>query len=143
MYQIEVAQLAAQPALVVKGKVAVQDAGEAIGANLGAVGAYLEAEKLAPVGAPFTRTHGFADGVLEFECGFPLAAGARGRGRVIATELPAGKAATTVHVGSQETSEEAYKALHGWMEANGKTPAGAPWEVYTGEDRMQIYFPIR
>jgi hypothetical protein len=29
------------------------------------------------------------------------------------------------------------------MAANGKQPAGAPWEVYVADDRMEIYFPIR
>ena len=51
--------------------------------------------------------------------------------------------ATTVHVGDQATSESAYNALHAWMKANGKQPAGAPWEVYVADDKMEIFFPIR
>lgn len=62
---------------------------------------------------------------------------------MIATELPKAQVATTVHVGDQSSSEHAYNALHAWMKANGKQPAGAPWEVYVAEGKMEIYFPIR
>jgi effector-binding domain-containing protein len=141
-YSIRVVDHAAQPALVVKGKTPVEQAGEAIGANIGAVSAFLEKAQLSPAGAPFTRTHSFENGVLEFEAGFPVARAAKTQGQLIATELPQTKAATTVHVGDQATSENAYAALHAWMKANGKKPAGAPWEVYVADDKMEIYFPI-
>jgi len=150
-YQIEVQVLAAQPALVVKGKVRVEKAGDAIGGNIGAVATHLGAAKLKPAGAPFTRTYSFENGVLEFESGFPVAAGAKGKGDVIATELPNGMVATTIHVGDQATSEKAYEAIHAWMKANGKSPAGAPWEVYltdpgetpASQARMQVFFPVQ
>lgn len=142
MYQIAVQDVSAQAALVVKGKVPVQQAGEAIGGGIGAVGAFLGALAQEPAGAPFTRTLSFENGVLEFETGFPVAAATKGKGEVIATELPKGQVATTVHVGDQATSEDAYKAIHQWMASNGKTPAGAPWEVYLTETSMQIYFPF-
>jgi effector-binding domain-containing protein len=142
-YDVQVQEVAAQPALVVKGKVSIEKAGDAIGGSIGAVGAYLEQAKLQPAGAPFTRTYSFENGVLEFESGFPVASTPKGKGTVIATELPRATVATTVHIGSQETSENAYGAIHAWMKANAKQPAGAPWEVYVDETKMQIFFPIR
>jgi effector-binding domain-containing protein len=142
-YDIQVKDHAARAALVIKGKVKIEQAGEAIGGNIGAVSSHLEKAKLQPAGAPFTRTFQFADGVLEFEAGFPLAKAATSQGNLVATELPKATVATTVHVGDQATSENAYNAIHAWMKANGKQPAGAPWEVYVADDRMEIYFPIR
>jgi len=142
-YDIQVKEHAARPALVIKGKVRIEQAGDAIGGNIGAVGGHLEKAGLQPTGAPFTRTYQFADGVLEFESGFPLAKPATSQGNIVATELPKATVATTVHVGDQATSEKAYEAIHAWMEANGKQPAGAPWEVYVADDRMEIYFPVR
>lgn len=142
-YDIQVKEHAARPALVIKGKVKIEQAGDAIGGNIGAVGGYLEKAGLQPAGAPFTRTHQFADGVLDFESGFPLAKPATSQGNIVATELPKATVATTVHVGDQATSEKAYEAIHAWMEANGKQPAGAPWEVYVADDRTEIYFPVR
>jgi effector-binding domain-containing protein len=141
-YQVQVLDHAARPALVVKGKVRIEDAGNAIGSNIGAVSAYLEKARLEPAGAPFTRTYSFENGVLEYESGFPLAAAAKSQGELIATELPQAQVAKTVHVGDQATSEAGYAALHAWMKSNGKQPAGAPWEVYVADGRMEIFFPI-
>ena len=67
------------------------------------------------------------------------------------TELPGALVATTVHVGPQETSELAYKAIHSWMAQNKKAEAGAPWEVYltdpertpADQAKTQICFPVR
>lgn len=142
-YDIQVQDHAARPALVIKGKIRIEQAGEAIGGNIGAVSGYLEKAGLQPAGAPFTRTYQFADGVLEFESGFPLVVPAKSQGNLVATELPQARVAMTVHVGDQATSENAYNAIHAWMQANGKQPAGAPWEVYVADDRMEIYFPVR
>lgn len=142
-YEVQVLEVAAQPALVVKGKVKIELAGGAIGNNIGAVDAYLKDAHIQPVGAPFTRTYSFDNGIFEFESGFPIAVSATGKGDVIATELPKTKVATTVHVGDQATSEDAYNAIHAWIVANGKEVAGAPWEVYETNNKMQIFFPIK
>jgi effector-binding domain-containing protein len=142
-YDIQVQDHAAQHALVIRGKAKIEQAGDAIGGTIGAVSGFLEKAGLQPAGAPFTRTFQFADGVLEFESGFPVAESVKSQGNLVATELPKAKVAMTVHVGDQATSENAYNAIHAWMKANGKQPAGAPWEVYVADDRMEIYFPVR
>lgn len=141
-YDIHVKDHAARPALVIKGQVRIEQARDAIGSKIDTVGRHLKKIALPPAGAPFTRTLRFADGVLEFESGFPLAQPVKSHGDLLATELPSAKVVTTVHAGDQATSEKAYSALHAWMEANGKQPAGAPWEVYVADDRMEIFFPI-
>ncbi|MGZ5279923.1 MAG: GyrI-like domain-containing protein [Pseudobdellovibrionaceae bacterium] len=150
-YEIIVKDISAQPALVIKGKINVEQAGEAIGEILGKIGTHLEQKQISPTGAPFTRTFNFENGVLEFEAGFPVPKGTLGEGEIHATELPKSKVATTIHIGSQEKSEEAYQALHSWMEANNANAAGAPWEMYLTdpaatpetESKMEIYFPIQ
>jgi effector-binding domain-containing protein len=142
-YNIQIEDHPAQSALVIKGKVAAEKAGDAIGSNIHAVGAHLEKIQVKPAGAPFTRTYSFKDGILEFETGFPIVTRAKTQGSIVATELPKTKVAKTTHVGDQSTSEHAYNAIHTWMNANGKKPAGAPWEVYTAKDRMEVYFPIQ
>lgn len=142
-YDIKVQEHAVQPTLVIKGKVKIEEAGDVIGGNIGAVSGHIEEAGLQPAGAPFTRTFQFADGILDCETGFPLSAPAKSQGNFVATELPKATVAMTVHVGDQATSEKAYDAIHAWMEANGKQPAGAPWEVYVADDRTEIYFPVR
>lgn len=147
----ETKSVPAQPTLVLQGEIAAQEAGEAIGAALGAVAAHLEKIGAAPTGAPFTRTFSFENGRLSFEAGFPTAKPLAGAGKIKASELPAALVVTTVHTGPQETTESAYAALHGWMKKNGKAPAGAPWELYlddpqstpAAKQRTAIFFPIR
>ena len=41
-----------------------------------------------------------------------------------------GTVATTTHRGPFQNIPQAYAALSGWMQANGMTPAGRPWEQY-------------
>lgn len=142
-YEIIVKETNAQAALVIKGKVNIEEAGKTIGEILEKIGTYLETKQIPVMGAPFTRTFNFENGVLEFEAGFPVPQGTLGENEIIATELPKTKVATTIHSGPQETSEEAYKALHQWMQDNNTSPAGAPWEMYLNESEMEIYFPIQ
>ena len=149
-YQVEMQDLPAQTALVIKGKVKVEQAGEAIGGILGRIGAYLGKHGQNPTGAPFTRTYSHKNGMLEFEAGFPVAESVKGDNDIIRTELPKGKVAVTTHVGSQNTSPEAYKALHVWMTKNSKKEAGAPWEMYMSPEgtpekdaKMQVFYPVR
>lgn len=150
-YKVEAENVAAQPALVIKGKAKVEEVGPAIGKILAKVETYITNKKSKPAGPPFTRTFSFENGVLEFESGFPVTSKIAGQGDIIGTELPKGNVATTSHVGPQETSQDAYEAIHAWMAKNGKKEAGAPWEVYLTDpastppekSKMQIFFPIK
>lgn len=149
-YTIEVIETHAQPALVSKGKTKFEDAGAAIGGAIGKVGKHLEKVNQSPTGAPFARMLDIKDGVLEYEAGFPVTNTVTAEVEIYKTELPAGTMATTIHVGSQETSELAYQALHAWMAQNNKSEAGAPWEVYLTDEstpadlaRMQVFYPVR
>ncbi len=150
-YEIKLIETKAQPALVIKSRAKIEEVGQAIGEILGKVAQHLERMNAQPAGAPFTRTFQFANGVFEFEAGFPVGKDCAPEGEIIATELPAALVVTTIHAGSQETTELAYRALHEWMAKNNKVEAGAPWEMYltdpetTPDDKAatQIFFPVR
>ena len=56
-----------------------------------------------------------------------------------------------MHAGTYETLSNAYAALEAWIEANGFTPAGAPWEYYITDPaehpdpkdwKTGVYWPI-
>ena len=51
-------------------------------------------------------------------------------GRVVRSELPAGRVAKTVHHGSFHLVGEAHEAVLDWCAANGETPTGIRWEIY-------------
>ncbi len=55
-------------------------------------------------------------------------------GRVTASTLPAGRAATTVHRGSYAGLAAAHDAVHDWCATQGLQPAGPRWEVYGPHD---------
>jgi effector-binding domain-containing protein len=51
-------------------------------------------------------------------------------GRVVASALPQGTAAMTVHRGSFGGVGAAHEAVVHWCAANGRRPSGVRWEIY-------------
>jgi AraC family transcriptional regulator len=105
------------------------------------------------VGPPFTRylAHDEAAERFDLEAGLPVAADVAGSGDILASELPAGRAATLWHIGPYDKLGEAHWALRHWVEQEGLTPVGGPWEVYVtdpGQEpdpqrwKTQLFQPI-
>ncbi len=51
-------------------------------------------------------------------------------GRVVASNLPAGRVARTVHRGPYTELGAAHQAVLDWCAAQGEQPAGPRWEIY-------------
>jgi effector-binding domain-containing protein len=51
-------------------------------------------------------------------------------GEVYATETPAGRVATAVHIGPYDRLKEAYDAIHAWADTHRQPFAGQSWEIY-------------
>src|SRR5208282_1795703 len=51
-------------------------------------------------------------------------------GEVFATETPAGKVASALHVGPYERLGDTNQAIHAWAAANRMSFAGKSWEIY-------------
>jgi effector-binding domain-containing protein len=51
-------------------------------------------------------------------------------GEVVATETPAGRVASALHIGPYDRLGETYKAINTWAAANNATFAGKSWEIY-------------
>jgi effector-binding domain-containing protein len=96
----------------------------------GEVAAYLERKGAGPDGFPFARYTRTGDGQFDVEAGFPASTPTSGEGDVEPSDLPAGPAAVTVHVGPYDAIEPAYTALRNWTQEQGHEPAGDAWEVY-------------
>jgi len=64
------------------------------------------------------------------EVGVLLEVPFEGDGRVVASELPAGAVATTVHRGPYEKVGDAHEAVIGWCAAEGLERSGVRWEIY-------------
>ncbi|MET0290990.1 MAG: AraC family transcriptional regulator [Steroidobacteraceae bacterium] len=144
--------LAAQPALVIRSRVPRSAIAQTIGANLGRIVPYALGAGGVFTGQPFARYPDFGPGNVTIEVGMPLATPLAGQGDIEAYTLPAGETAVGVHGGTYESMPESYAAMERWMASEGKTPSGAPWEVYVSDPaehpnpadwRTEICWPVR
>jgi effector-binding domain-containing protein len=65
-------------------------------------------------------------------------------GRVVASTLPAGQVAMTVHYGPYAGLGEAHQAVLDWCAEQGHRPAGPRWEVYGPhhDDPAQVWTEV-
>jgi len=86
----------------------------------------------------------------DVECGIPLPSAVETSGRVAASELPGGSVATVTHVGPYDQLKGTWEGIMGWVQVEGLTASGAPWEVYVDDPtkvdasklRTEIYVPV-
>jgi effector-binding domain-containing protein len=72
----------------------------------------------------------YRDDVPNVEVGVQVAGPFVASGRVTASELPAGRVATTVHRGAYDGLDAAHTAVRAWALARGHSLTGTRWEVY-------------
>ena len=150
-YDIQRITVEATPILFKRAKIAPDAIAEALGQILPAIFTYATGAGISFAGPPLCRYTSFSPGHIELEAGIPVAPGARGEGDIVLGELPAGPAATTVHVGPYDNLQHAHAAIEAWLEANNETSAGGPWESYVtdpgevpnpAEWRTQVVHPL-
>jgi AraC family transcriptional regulator len=117
--------------------------GAIFGAALGRLFPYLGQHGLAPTGAPYARYAEFGPERADIEVGVPVGAAPddlpalQPDDEVGVTELPGGEAASYLHVGAYPELGSAYRAIEAWLRDQGRSTAGAPWEVYeVGPDQV-------
>lgn len=136
-YETEFVDLEAQHTAVVRGHVMTEDLPEFLGPAFGEVILLLDKEGLHPTGAPFGKYHPTDDGGFDAEVGFPVSDVVHPAGRVEPSELPGGRVARTLHVGSYGEVAAAYEALTNWIIDEGCVAAGEPWECYLDGPEVQ------
>ena len=144
-YEIELTDLAAQPAAVVHAYVEPAQLPEFFGPAFGEVLAVVGAQGLNPVGPPFGRYVPRGDG-FDVTAGFPVDAPVAGSGRVVPEVLPGGTVATTTHTGRYDEVGDAYAATTAWLLEHDLTVADVPWESYldapdVSEPRTRLCVP--
>ena len=128
-YDVEVEDLAPQPAAVVRAHVASEDIESFLGGVFEEVAATAGQQGLQVAGPPFGRwTPG--DGGFDVTAGFPVTGRVEARGRVEADELPGGTVARTLHTGPYDGVGAAYAAAFDWLAGHALVAAGEPWESY-------------
>jgi effector-binding domain-containing protein len=88
----------------------------------------------------------YLDDQPSVEVGVLLEVPFEGDGRVVASELPAGAAATTLHRGRYDQLGQAHEAVIGWCAAQGLERTGVRWEIYGHGDveppETEIYWQL-
>ena len=136
MYRIESRTLIPHCAAVERATLTVPEIGAWTGRCYHEVSEYVATAGRVITGPPFSRYRRAGDR-FEVEAGFPIDAPIDGEGRVEASSLPGGLAATTWHRGPYEGLGAAYDALDAWLAERGATPTGPPWEIYYSDPARQ------
>ncbi len=132
-YQFELLDRPAQPTLSVRLRTSVQRLPQVIGQSYGAILQHASQMGCHPIGAPFVAYYNMDMENLDVEIGFPFEKKVEGKGDVLASEIPGGKAATCLHVGPFDQLGDSYEALRQWMEENGYMPSGVAYEFYLND----------
>jgi effector-binding domain-containing protein len=149
-YKIEVQDLKAQSALVMKSQIKIEQLGAVLAQNLPQVFKYALGNGATPAGMPFTRFIKNGE-TVEIEAGLPVNGKIKGEGKIELIQLHEGKVAVTSHFGSYDGLVDADKAVKTWILQNGKRQAGNPWHVYVSDPattapekiETKIYYPIQ
>jgi effector-binding domain-containing protein len=139
----------AQPAVTMRSTIPVEKLKEFLGQAYCATLAYIGEMGEQPTGMPFACYHNMDMQALDVEAGFPVSRALPTRGELLAAEIPAGRCAGCMHVGSYDSLPVTYAALSQWMAEQGLQPAGVVYEFYhTGPEvppeqtLTQIVFPL-
>ncbi len=146
-YEVEVVELAPQPAAVVREHVEPAGLPAFLGGAFGEVMRVLSEQRLSPAGAPFGRYKPTGDG-FDAVVGFPATGPVSPAGRVAPEMLPGGPTARALHRGAYGEVGAAYEAAAAWLRDHGYVQAGEPWECYLDgpevpEPRTLVYVPCR
>jgi effector-binding domain-containing protein len=136
-YHVETRTFDERQTAVVLATLAAQEIGPWLGGAFEAVARYLSKWGAGPVGPPFARYHRTPDGRFEVEAGFVAITPVAGEGDVEPSDLAAGPAAVTVHVGGYGDVAAAYDALGRFVAEQGGVPDGDPYEVYLSDPRAE------
>lgn len=151
MISIERRELIAQPILFIRRQAAQSEIPDVLGQCLGMVFGHCQKAGHALAGMPFTRYPSVGPGLITLEAGCPVAESAPGDGEIEAGFLEAGPAAVAVHAGPYDQLKETYAAVERWIEEQGASMGGPPWEVYITDPgdhpdpkdwRTEVYWPI-
>jgi effector-binding domain-containing protein len=159
---VRTVDLAEQPSIAVRITAAMTDLdiGALFGEQVGRLAEHLAGAEVEPAGPVYARYHEFGPERADIEFGIPVAVPLTGlepldgspAGEIVASVLPGGSLATTLHVGPYPELGQAYARLEAWLAEHGRSGSGGPWESYVvmpgdveGDPtrlRTELYWPL-
>ena len=148
--EFAIKEVEARPAACIRTKATMDKLGELMGPMYGEIMGVVQQTGVAPAGMPFARYYEMQGNDVDLECGVPVSSAVETRGRVAPGELPGGKVATVTHVGPYDQLRNTWERIMSWIQSEGLTPNGAPWEVYVDDPttvdpsklRTEIFVPV-
>jgi effector-binding domain-containing protein len=149
-YACEIKDQPERPTLSVRTRAAAQDLPQLFGPTYSALMQYMNEMGAQPAGEPFAAYYDLDMQNLDVEIGFPVSRPLPDRGDIKCGALPAGKFASTMHIGPYDAVGPAYEALRQYVKANGYEPTGVAYEFYFSgpetppeEIRTEIVLPLK
>lgn len=152
MSTIERKEIAAQPILYIRRRVARTELPATLAECFGKLFMHGHQAGLAIAGWPLARYVSMGAGLMTVDAAMPLASPAQSNGEMEAGELYSGSVAFAVHSGPYEQLPATNAAIERWIEANGYDVAGAPWESYVTDPaqhpdpkdwKTEVYWPLK
>ena len=126
-FQIECQEVRPIPTAVIRDQVRPRDLARFVPAACGEVWSFARAAGLPKPGRNVALYLG-TDGTVE--AGAEVTVPFEGNGRVLRSELPAGRVATTTLFGPYSRLGEAHAAVREWCAEHGHSLSGVCWEIY-------------
>ncbi len=151
--KIEVKQIDAQKAVVIKITVPSSELMNKMGELYGSLFGYLGTNSIQPAGAPFAVYYEYnPQGNVTMEAGVPVSAEVKDADNIKYKEYPAMKVVSTLYVGPYDKVGPTYELIQKYLKDNNLQQAGATWEVYLTNPQEEqdqskyqtmIYFPVK
>jgi effector-binding domain-containing protein len=119
--------VAPRPLAVVRRRAGVRQLPQVVPDACGVVWGVVRARQIKGAGRHVAL---YLDDEINLEVGVELETPFEGYGEVVASALPAGRVATTVHFGPYNRLPEAHEAVRDWCANQGHSRAGPNWEIY-------------
>lgn len=150
-YECRIEERTSQPVMSIRTRTSVDKLPEVMGATYGKLMGYLGEHGVYPASAPFAAYYNMDMQDLDVEMGFPVAQPLPERDPIQPGEIPAGRAAVTVHTGPYEDFGKAYDALQQFMDEQGVEGTGVAYEFYLNDPtdtppselQTQIVLPLK
>ena len=141
MIDAEIRELTPQPTAAARMRARTDALSEVFDTHLPNIAHRLADMGIEPAGPPYGRYHEFGPEEVDVEVGIPVSAPAPNlrqlseaeEGEMAASELPGGRVAITVHLGSYDGLTQTYERLHDWIHEQGFEEGPGPWESYVDD----------
>lgn len=148
---MEIKEVQKRETLMIRTITPMSSISDAMGDAFTKLAAYMEKNGIAFAGPPYARYYNMNMEALDVEMGFPITGKIAGEGNIQMGELPAGKIASALHLGSYDKLEETYTKLMEYVKGKDLETEewmyefylNSPMDVKPEELETEICFPLK